>query len=63
MQFSLFFLAKMMLCLGNLLRVTDLCGLKPQFDHEGVGDGNFFFFSVMSSDAGNCMLWKLLLGA
>lgn len=27
--------------LGRLLRVTDLCGLKPQFDDEGA-DGNFF---------------------
>lgn len=22
--------------------MTDLCGLKPQFDDEGAGDGNFF---------------------
>lgn len=27
--------------------MTDLCGLKPQFDHEGAGDGNFFLFSMM----------------
>lgn len=43
--------------------MTDLCGLKPQFDHEGAGDGNFFLFFMMGSDAGNCMLWELLLGA
>lgn len=43
--------------------MTDLCGLKSQFDHEGVGDGNFFLFPRMGSDAGNCMLWELLLEA
>lgn len=42
--------------------MTELCGLKLQFDHEGVGDGNFFF-SMMGSDADNYMLWELLLGA
>lgn len=30
--------------------MTDLCGLKPQFDREGAGDGNFFLFSMMVSD-------------
>lgn len=43
--------------------MTDLCGLKLQFDHEGAGDGNFFLFVMTDSDAGNCMLWELLLGA
>lgn len=43
--------------------MTDLCGLKPQFDHEGAGDGNFFLFSMMVSDAGNSKFWELLLGA
>lgn len=45
--------------------MTDLCGLKPQFDHEEAEDGNVFLFfpSVMDSDAGDYMLRKLLLGA
>lgn len=45
--------------------MTDLCGLKPQFDHEEAGDGNVFLFShfMMDSDAGDYMLRKVLLGA
>lgn len=44
--------------------MTDLCGLKPQFDREEAEDGNVFLFSssMMDSDAGNYMLRKLLLG-
>lgn len=53
-----------MLWLGSLFKVTDLCGLKPQFDDEGAGDGKFFFrFSMMGSDTCNCILWELLLGS